>query len=165
MAAAYLTLQDLYNLVGSNRVLQFFDDDLDESIADQSTETGAILEMAEAHVASFMLRAYNADDITTVANNDPAFKSHAAWIALQFASERRPEFGGVDGQGAFQNQFERAETFFDRLSKGGKRTLGEANAGDGANTGGTVQPPLTNSTDPRFVFAPDNNAPTGHGGY
>lgn len=163
--ANYLCLVDLYNLIGSDRVRQFFDDDIDGSITDETPAVDAILTAAEAEAASHMLRAYNEDAITDLANNDPAFKRHAAWVAIEFASERRSEFLQSDGKGGYWSQYERAIDYFRNLSKGKKRSLGESEAGQGDNTGGNLQPTLDTSTQPRFTFAPCNNAKTGHGGF
>jgi hypothetical protein len=164
--AEYLVQADLEALVGTQKVLQYFDDDGTGSI--DGSETGylaTILESAEGIVASRLLRAYpDVDSITLLANNDKGFKSHAAWIALEMASERRPEFGSNEGWGVFKVQYERAVEYFDMLSKGNIRSKGESAAGEGANTGGTLQPTLE-TNQARFTFAPDNNFPTGHGGF
>ena len=89
----------------------------------------------------------------------------AVWIALELASERRPELCASDGKGRYLYQYERAIQYFDLMSKGQLRSIGEGEAGAGANTGGATNPPLDPSDKPRFIFAPDLNSPTGHGGY
>ncbi|MCP4674358.1 MAG: hypothetical protein GY854_02335 [Deltaproteobacteria bacterium] len=160
----YLELSDLYALVGPQRVRQYFDDDIDGNIADASNAVNSILMAAEAEAASRLLRSWAAVAVVELGNNDRTFKNHVAWVALEYASERRPEFCGEDGKGQFWAQYERAIKYFDHLSKGRQRSVGESVAGVGANTGGRVQPEL-GSDESRFVFAPDRNAPTGHGGF
>lgn len=167
MAAAYLTIDDLYKLVGSQTVLRYFDDDISGSI-EAGAETNAvnrILIAAEGFAYSRMRRAYSdASSITTLAQNDEFFVTQVAWVALEFASERRPEFAGEDGKGAHWSQYERAKEYFDQLSKGGIRSVGEETVGTGANTGGLIQP-TRDADEAKFVFAPDTNYPTGHGGF
>lgn len=164
--ADYLALSDLNELVGAQKVLQYFDDDLSGSIdGDESTAVTKILDAAESLVASKMLRSYSdAATIAILAGADSGFKTQAAWIALELASERRPEFCDEEGWGAYKIQYERALQFFDDLSKGKQRSVGEATAGTGANTGGNLKPTLESGT-PRFTFAPDDDYPTGHGGF
>jgi hypothetical protein len=166
MAAAYLAQSDLEALIGAQKVLQYFDDDGTGSI--DGSETGylnTILEAAESIVESRLRRAYSdSDSITDLAENDKGFKIHAAWIAIEMASERRPEFSNNEGWGAFKAQYERAIEYFDMLSKGNIRSKGETVAGEGANTGGNLQPALQ-TDQARFTFAPDNDYPTGHGGF
>jgi hypothetical protein len=161
----YLGISDLENLVGPTRVRQFFDDDIDDSILDETSSTTAIMAAAEAEAAARLLRAFTTDQIVDLATTDRTIRSHVAWIALNFASERRPEFMGVDGQGAFEKQFERAINFFEAMAKGKMRSVGEETAGQNAQVGGTRQPELTSSDAPLYVFAPDVNNPTGHGGF
>lgn len=165
MAPRYLTQADLENIVGTERVLQLFDEDTDGSLGASELQTLAdILEQAEGEVDSRLKLAYSTDAITTLAGSDLAVKRHAAWIAMEFAAERREEFLGEGGTGPYEKQYERAIKFFEQLAKGRQRSKGEADAGLGANVGGTVQPTLPTGT-PRFTFAPDNDNPTGHGGF
>jgi hypothetical protein len=111
-----------------------------------------------------MMRAYSVDGITDLADADPTIKLHASWIALEFAAERRPEFLGAGGIGPYQEQYNRAIRFFEKLSHGRQRSKGESEAGAGSQVGGNLQPTLTTGTS-RFVFAPDNDNPSGHGGF
>jgi len=165
MAPRYLTQADLENRVGPSRILQLFDDDNDGVLgAGELAVLATILESAEGEVDSRMMRAYGIDGITTLAGSDPAFTLHASWIALEFAAERRQEFFGAGGVGPYQMQYERAIKFFEKLSKGRQRSAGESDAGVGTGIGGKVQPTLPTGTS-RFVFAPDNDNPTGHGGF
>lgn len=166
MAAAYLTISDLYDLVGSQKVLQYFDDDFSGSIdGDETAIVTQILTSAEDFAYSRMRRAYpDAATITLLAQNDTFFLSQVAWVALEFASERRSEFANEDGKGAYWAQYERAKSYFDSLSKGNIRSIGEETVGVGANTGGVVQPTRT-SDEANFTFAPDTKYPTGHGGF
>lgn len=179
--ARYLNLADLISLVGTNRVRQYFDDDVSGDLSSEDNlvitegigtsalaETDAvdsILTAAENEADSRMLRSFTLDQISTIAAEDEAFRRHAAWVALQFASERRAEFVGPEGQGAFTAQYKRAIAYFENLSRGKSRSRGETVAGKSGRHGGNVNPAAATATTPRFVFAPDKNAPTGHGGF
>jgi hypothetical protein len=164
----FLTLYDLYSKVGQRQVDQYFDDNVDGDVAD-TDEVQAIndvLCMAEGEAYARMKRAYaSSDTITELANADPVFKSHVAWIALELASERRPSFMNEDGWGHYRQQYERAIKYLESLSKGRLRAKGEEDVGTTGQVGGTVQPELSSSTTPRFTFAPDKNSPSGHGGF
>ena len=171
--ADYLTLQDLYKKIGSQKVSQFLIDDESTAIL-QPTDPNVVdvLDSAEAEAASRMLRHYSSRAaITVYAQTDAAFRGHVAWVAIQFASERRPEFSGSDGAGAFQTQYDRAIEYFDKVSKGALRGLGEAGtdaipgAGVGANTGGEISPKPPAATSTAFTFAPNKQSGTGHGGF
>lgn len=161
----YLGISDLENIVGSQRVRQYFDDDMDESILDETSSTTAILAAAEAEAASRLLRAYTNDQIVDMATHDRTMRSHVAWIALEFAYERRPEFVTDQGHGAYWAQYERAIEFFEAMAKGNLRSTAEEVIGQNAQIGGTVQPPRTSASDARFTFAPDVAAPKGKGGF
>jgi hypothetical protein len=162
--ADYLTLQDLYNNVGAERVLHLFDDSVDGSLTDESDEVARILEAAEAEAASHMLRGWNKDQIIALAGYDKSFLSHVAWIALELASERRPEFTQSDGKGMFWVQYERAISYVKNVSKSKQISVGESEVATNANTGGNMRPTLQTNQS-RFIFAPDEENPTGHGGY
>lgn len=165
LAIRYLTKEDLYTVVGQDRVDQLFDEDISGDIGTaESVALNSTLERAEAHVDAFMMLAYSNDAITDLANADAAFKFHACWIALEFAAERRNDFCADDGSGPYKMQFERAESYFRKLSRGRKRSKGESAAGVGANVGGSLKPTMPSGTS-RFTFAPDDNNPTGHGGF
>lgn len=165
MAPRYLQKTDLENIVGPQRVLQLFDDDGDGTLgAGELTILNGILEQAENEADSRMMRAYTTSGITSLANSDLAFKRHVSWIAIEFAAERRGGFIGEGGAGPYDAQYKRAIQYFDALSKGRQRSKGEDAAGVGANVGGSVKPTLPTGTS-RFVFAPDDENPTGHGGF
>lgn len=161
----FLTLRDLYALVGSQRVRQLFDDDNDASLDDSLDIVDTILAQAEGECYARLLRAFGSKTaVITVAQNDQAIRMHTAWIALELASERRPEFLGADGRGAFSWQYERAVNYFEALAKGKLRTRGDS-AATNAQEGGMISPPRTSPTDARFIFAPCKNSSDGHGGY
>lgn len=179
--ARYLTIEDLVKCVGANRVLEYFDDDLSGDVSDddnliitqglgisslaESEAVDEVLTDAENEADSRMLRSFSIDQITTIAQEDGAFRRHVAWIALQFASERRPEFHGEGGKGAFDAKYERAIAYFESLSRGKSRSKGETVAGKSGRHGGKVQPAAATQTTPRFLFSPERNAPRGHGGF
>lgn len=167
MAADYMVQADLEARVGADRVAQLFDDDVSGALeSGESATLVQVLEEAEGIAASYLMRAYpTTDQITLLANSDPAFKMNVAWVALELASERRTEFSADDGKGAYWAQQERAFTYFENLSKGRRRSRGEADAGTHAHRGGKLQPTESAGESTSFVFAPSEDAPDGHGGY
>lgn len=167
MAPRYLQLSDLESCVGVDRVVQYFDEDNDGAISSEIELSALddILTAAENEADSRLKRSFSTDQITDLANNDTALKRHVAWVALTFASERRPEFLGGEGGGGFKTQYERAIKYFDSLGKGKTRSFGETEAGRSARIGGVVNPPRQYADEPRFIFARCNKAPTGHGGF
>jgi len=166
--ADFLTRDDLEFLVGSNRVSQWFDDDISGSIevGDETDSLTRILDMAEAEAYTKLRRSWSFDNIVDLVDNDPGLKSHIAWIACHFASERREEFNQDDGAGAFRYQYDRAVKYLDDLSKAKTRSKGEEIVGPAASLGGVLQPTDATEGDiPKFVFARDKWAPSGHGGF
>lgn len=161
-----LALADLQNRIGADKVLKYFDDDVDNVVDDVDANVVAILEEAEGEAYSRMLRAYgDKQSIIDLAANDPVFKGHIAWVACELASERNTEFTDAEGWGAHKAQYNRAIAFFENLSKGRLRSKGEAVAGRNAHVGGTLQPAPPAATEGAFVFAPSKKSPTGHGGF
>ena len=146
-------------------MIALFDDDNDGAITGTDlTNANDVMAQAENEAYSRLLRAYTKDQILLLIDNDPAMKGHIAWIALEFASERRTEFLAADGTGAYWQQYERAVKYCDMISKGQQRSAGESVAGTTEQIGGTLQPSV-DSDESRFVFAPDTDNPTGHGGF
>ena len=161
----YLTLADLENLVGSAAIREYFDDEVDGSLADDTDPLYQVLAAAEGEAATRLMRSWNVDQITLLAQNDRTFRNHVAWVAVELASERRTAFTAPDGSGAHKYQYERAIAYFEALSKGKTRSPGEAQAGVGANIGGVIQPAREAPGAPRFMFAPDRDNPRGQGGF
>lgn len=161
-----ILLADLSNQVGLNRVIQFFDDDGDGVVADGDPNVDQILDQAEGQYYSRLLRAYG-DKATLIllANNDPIVKGHIIWIACELMSERKQEFVNAEGWGAYQAQYSRSITEINLLSKGAARSIGESVVGQGANTGGTLQPATNIGTGQQFVFLPSKGTPQGSGGF
>lgn len=164
--ADYLALADLQAKVGAARVLQLFDDDGDGVLGvAELVNVWIVLEEAEGFAYSRMLRAWTQDAVIDLAGADPLFKGHVAWVALELASERRPEFTSPDGKGQFWAQYERAIQFFDALSKNKQRSIGETAGGRAGTAGGNVSPTTTANTAAQFTFAPSRRSPHGHGGF
>jgi len=164
--ADFLTVNDLYLLVGSERVDRLFDDNVDGLISDNNAAVSRIISQAEGLAYSHMIRAYGSQQaIIDLANNDDYFKSQVAWIALEYASERRNEFSQNEGWGQWKAQFERAVKYLEKLASGRVRSKGETVAGLGANIGGTVEPRPATANGALFTFAPDRNNPSGGGGF
>ncbi len=161
-----IVIADLSNQVGLNRVLQFFDDDGDGVVTDADPNVVAILDQAEGQFYSRMLRAYpDKATLILLANADPIVKGHIVWLACELMAERRVEFTNAEGWGAFQVQYNRAMKEIDLLSKGAVRSIGEATVGQGANTGGRLQPRQNIGTTKQFTFAPSKGDPNGPGGF
>lgn len=166
--ADFLVLQDLYNRATQEKIDGFFDDSYNGVLTEETGIVDDVLMAAEGEYYSRVLRAYPDTTKATMillVNNDPVLKQHVSWIACELASERRSEFLDSDGWGCFKAQYERAVKHIDRLSKGQLRSVGEQVAGQGANTGGKLQPKPPAATEKQFVFAPSKDAPTGHGGF
>ncbi len=161
-----IALADLSNQVGLQRVIQFFDDDGDGVVADGDPNVDQVLDQAEGQYFSRMLRAYgDKPTLILLAQNDPVVKGHIIWIACELMAERKVEFTNAEGWGAFQVQYKRALSELDLLSKGAVRSIGEVVAGQGANTGGVVQPIDNIGTSQQFVFVPSTGDPQGPGGF
>ncbi len=165
--ADYLVKADLETLVGVDRVLRMFDDDVSGSFeSGETSDLTVILDAAEAFVASFLLKAYpDTDTIAVLVAADPMLKVQATWIAIELASERRPEFCDDEGWGQFKAQYLRAEKYIKSISQGKKRSAGEATAGKGGQREGKIQPTETAGEADAFKFAPNQNSPTGYGGF
>lgn len=169
--ADFLTIDDLIARVGSRKVIGYFDDSNNGTLSDESTAIDVVLSAAEAELYARLLRAYPGDPadpagaMQQLIANDPALKIHVVGVALQYAAERRPEFTDVEGVGPYKAQWDRAMTYFELLSKGQQRSRGEVQAGQGANSGGTISPRPPAATEAAFVFARNRNSPTGHGGF
>jgi hypothetical protein len=122
---------------------------------------------AEGVAYGYWLRSYtDKQTIIDLANADQVFKGMVAWVALELASERRVFAQAQDGKGEFWAQYERAIDYFDRLSKGRRRSAGEADVGVSGNVGGNVQP--TTEQGERFIFATEKGADgtkRTHGGF
>jgi hypothetical protein len=140
-----------------------FDDD-DDGLQ-EGTVTNEILTSAEGEAASLMLIGFTEAQLTALGNNDLSFRNHVAWVALEFASERRTEFTAADGKGRFWAQYERAMKFFTETSKSKRKLKGQTQAGANAQEGGSRNPVVDTSQSPKFVFAPDKDNPTGTGGF
>lgn len=169
--ADFLTLQDLYDRVGARKVNGYFDDSHNGTLSDETAAVEAVLTAAEAEMYARLLRAYPGDPsdpggpMQLLVANDAALKGHVIGVALQLAAERRPEFTDEDGLGPYKAQWNRGIDYFETLSKGLKRSKGEVQAGQGANSGGTIQPRPPAGTAQQFVFARSRKSPGGHGGF
>ena len=163
--ADWLTLQDLKNLVGSERVVQLFDDDGDGTVDEADDNVQTALKAAESEAYSRLRRSWTFDSVVTLAGADPGFVMHCAWVALEFAAERRPAFCADDGKGAYWAQYERAIAFFEAISKGRQRSVGETEAGTPKQVGGNLRPTDAAKQADSFVFAPSNANPRGSGGF
>ena len=163
----WLTIEDLETVVSRETVDRLFQDD--NSSTRDFTLLQSVMQQAEAAAESELLRGWTRDQVVQLAFHDPAVRMHAAWLALEYATERRGEFIANDGKGRFWVQHERAIAFFKSLSKSNQQSRGEkANpklgvnpAGVNANTGGKRKPKPTNNN---WVFADESDGRK-HGGF
>ena len=157
---------DLEAKVGAQKIAQYFDDDLDADLTSEALVIDTVMDEAEGEYFALMLKGFpSKQQCIDLANADPVLKGHIAWIAIELASERRPEFTAADGKGAYWTQYERARTHFKDVATNKKRSGGEETAGKGKNVGGQVQPKPPAGEADSFVFAPSRKAPSGHGGF
>jgi hypothetical protein len=163
----FLLLVDLANQIGHDRIVQFFDDDADGVVVDADPNVEQVLNQAEGLYYSRMRRAYGSRQaLIDLATADSIVKGHVIWLACEIAAERRMEFTSTEGWGAYKVQYERAITELDLLSKGQTRSVGgEEAVGQGANTGGRIQPKPPAGEPNQFTFATSRNRPGGSGGF
>lgn len=163
-SSRFINRADLDSLIGSGRVDQFFDDDVSGSAAEEEKAVHDVMLAAEEEMISHLMRSFSGGQIEELIAHDRALRRHVAWVALEYASQRRPDFCAGDGSGAFSKQHDRAISFFRALGKGNLRSSGESAAGKSSRIGGAVQPTVT-AGEPRFVFAPDRRNPGPHGNF
>ncbi len=171
--AAVLTLADLYARVPADRLNGYFDDDNSGVLSEEVSTVQDVLMAAEGEYTSRMLRAYpTGGDLSVVGSplrtlilNDATLRMHVAWIACELACERRTEFCGVDGWGAYRAQYERAIRYIENLSKGIQKSGAEQLAGANKIGSGYSSGLANGYEDPNFVFAPSKGSPSGHGGF
>jgi hypothetical protein len=159
----YLQLDDLRSRGGTETVERLFSQ-AGSGGAPDPLKVNTILVEAEHLVASELLRAWSADDVTAMMKTDEALRGQAAWVALELASESKHEFIAEDGWGRYKVQYERAMTHFKKLADGRIRTRSNKVDQGGANAGGRIQPRMP-ANERNFVFAPSNNSPKGQGGF
>lgn len=157
----WLTWEDLEGIVDRATIDRLFDDKTSghrDMILVESS-----IQQAEAMAESLLLRNWSLDQVVALARNDSAVRAQAAWLALEFASERRSEFLSDDGKGRYWAQYERAMSFFDKLGKSLVHSRGEAQATTGANSGGAIRPVVPANQEPH-IFAPGRGG-RGPGGF
>lgn len=164
----WLTMRDLERVVSRNVVDMLFQD-TNSNVRDPII-VQEILLAAISLAETKLLRSWSREQIARLAFHDPAVRSHAAWIAIELATERKGEFISADGKGRYWAQYERGISFFDALSKSkdqsrgekAKTQLGVTAAGTSGNTGGRRKPASVAGNN--FVFADEGNG-TKHGGF
>ena len=158
---AWLKWEDLELVVDRATVDKLFND-TNSNTRDMVLVEQA-LQQAESLAESEMLRSWTKDQIAILASGDPALRAQAAWIAIEYASERRQEFIAADGKGRYWAQYERSMKYFSNLGKSLCHSRGERSAGHGSNAGGAVRPKLRYG-EHRNVFADEPNGKK-HGGF
>jgi hypothetical protein len=158
----YMTSADLDARIGATKVDELFCDD--GSGVRDSVIVNTFLVEAEDFAATRMIRSWAPDQVAQMATYDETFKGQVAWVACELASERRHEFLDNEGKGRYWAQYMRAREHFDLLSKSRISSAAEATIGANKQSGGRLSPTITPPAS-RFLFAPDKNNPTGHGGF
>lgn len=153
---------DLELLIGSGKVDELSDDNHDGRRDPLVVE--GVMAQAEDFAASYLLKGWSREQIGTMIVEDASLKTQVAWIACEMLAERRPQFLGVDGKGAYWAQYDRAVKYLERLARSRGHSVAEATAGSSAQRGGRVYP-LRDANQPSFVFAPSRNNPRGSGGF
>lgn len=158
---SWLKWEDLELVVDRSVIDKLFNDTNSNSrdmvLVEQS------LQQAEALSETEMLRSWTRDQIVILASGDPAIRAQAAWIAMEFASERRQEFISADGKGRYWAQYERSMNYFKALGKSQCHSRSERSAGHGSNAGGAVRPRIRYQESRRiFADEPDGKK---HGGF
>lgn len=142
---------------------------VDKLFTDKNTATRdmvmleEVLQQAETIAESQLLRSWTQAQIVDLARADRGLRGQAAWLAMEFATERRHEFISASGQGRYWAQYERSMSFFKELSKSQIHSRGESSAGKGANAGGAVRP-ILQVNQARRIFANEPDGST-HGGF
>ena len=162
-----LTRVDLDAKIGATRVTNLIDDSFNGTVdGDEIAFLDTIMEEAEGLAIGWLLAAgYTEEATKLLADNDRALKGNIAWMACELLSERKTEFTSDDGWGAYRVQYERAEKYFEALSRGRRRSKGEKQAGANAQIGGQVTPSPPAGTARQHQFAPNKHSPNGRGGF
>jgi hypothetical protein len=162
-APKYMTSADLDARIGAAKVDQLFDDDGDSHR--DALVVNTILVEAEDFAAARMLKGgWSQDGVEQFAAHDETYRSMVAWVAIELATERRPEFVAEDGKGRYWAQYIRAKEHFDAISKSKLRSPAEGTVGANKQGGGSLSP-MVNPPRPSFVWAPDRHNPNGRGGF
>jgi hypothetical protein len=163
----FLSLADLYRKVDASKVIRYVDDDGDGQMS--ATELSLLegcMEEAEGRAYALLIPAFGSSStIITLMQNDAFLRGSVAWMALELASERRPEFAQAEGWGAYKIQYERAVADLKQQGKGRERSQGESTAGTNAQVGGTVSPTPPAGRANQFVWAPNKANTGGSGGF
>lgn len=158
----YLSDSDLEDVAGPLIVDQIFVDD--GSGTRNAGRMGKAGKRAEDDAAARLLRGWNRDQIKKLMTTDDGTRCHVAWMAVHYGSARKTAFQGEDGKGAFKAQYDEAIDHLEMLSKARRQSVGEADAGENAQTRGVVMPTLPDGSA-RFIFAPTKTRPRGGGLY
>lgn len=158
----YLYLEDLQDLIGNDMLVRFFVDDGSGDLASPSdgwSRMGRVGKRAEADAAARLLRGWTSDQIVLLMQNDDALRTHVAWMALHYGSERKEAFQQDDGSGAYPSQYKRAIERLKLLSEARQQSPGEAVAGLNDHIGAGAVQPTVQSGGSRFAFAPTRDNP------
>lgn len=164
LTTKWLAIEDLERAAGVDTVDQIFNDST-LGVRDAAL-LFTVMQAAESEAEAHMLRGYDQGQVANLASRDEVFRTHAAWVALEFATERRPEFIGEDGKGRYWAQYDRATRHFDLLSKSNTKSRGEeaqGGSGQNTNTGGVRRPRLSPGQS-AHIFADEGNG-SKHGGF
>lgn len=163
LALSWLALSDLEAAGGADTVAQLFADAKTGTVEPGRLQRA--MQMAEAYAESLLLKAWPRAAIPALAREDEAVRFHAAWLALEFASETRAEFLASDGKGRFWAQYERATSYLSGMAKAqlaSRAASAQGGPGPSAQSGGARRPRVTRQGG-GFIFADEDGK--SHGGF
>lgn len=156
MTIAITTRAELENLIGADKVVQYYDDDKDGAVA------GTDLAKLEAHrdeandfaAAILFKKGWNTEDALTTIGTDRAVIRATTQIFAGLAGERRPAFYDSNGDPPFKAMADRGRAYLRELVKGEVRSLKEQTAGNNATLRGR-----RSTSDPVTIFGRDVSDP------
>ena len=164
VADVLITREDLEQVVGKALVQQLFQLAGAAAGTVDEDEIERTLENASSHATSIVRAAWAEANIAEMAN-DPAFRMHVAWIAMEFRAESRQFTNAADGKGKYWAQAERAEKWLVGAAKAQRRPAGEKRAGPPATVTSNHIRPSVPEGGKRFVFAKDSATGRPRGGF
>jgi hypothetical protein len=158
---AWLDRSDIDAVMGPQKVDQLANDDGTGRV--DSNLLNTIMAKAEQKTCSILLRAFTAQEIVAIMQQDQYSRSCSADIAAEFLTRRKADFSSDDGKGRYYTGYKEALEHFEKMSHGRTETAAEV---VNAQQGGNARPPIQYPEQP-YIFAPDTRfrGPGGRGGF